>query len=154
MLNRCYNVNDTNYHNYGGNGVTVDKEWYDFSKFFYDFIELPGYDKQLLLSSKLELDKDKLQCDLDRSERIYSKHTCCLLSHKAQCSYRKLDYNNIGDKCAVEFIVIYPDGTTHVDKNLTKFAKTHKLSTGAISNCLSGKRNTHKGYKFKPYAYV
>ena len=33
MRNRCNNPNDTHYHRYGGRGITVCKEWDDFSVF-------------------------------------------------------------------------------------------------------------------------
>lgn len=33
MLQRCNNPNDSNYHNYGGNGITVITEWFDYQTF-------------------------------------------------------------------------------------------------------------------------
>lgn len=33
MIARCNNITDKNYHNYGGRGITVDKEWLEFKNF-------------------------------------------------------------------------------------------------------------------------
>lgn len=36
MLSRCYNVNDINYHNYGGRGITVCDRWHTYEHFKFD----------------------------------------------------------------------------------------------------------------------
>lgn len=36
MVARCNNITDKNYHNYGGRGITVDKEWLEFKNFLQD----------------------------------------------------------------------------------------------------------------------
>jgi hypothetical protein len=36
MLGRCRNPNHASYANYGGRGITVCPEWYDFARFFAD----------------------------------------------------------------------------------------------------------------------
>ena len=44
MIARCTNPNASNYHNYGGRGITVCSEWMDFSRFLKDMGEKPkGY---------------------------------------------------------------------------------------------------------------
>lgn len=45
MRNRCYNPNDKNYPHYGGRGISVCKEWGDFSAFIRDMGPRPepGY---------------------------------------------------------------------------------------------------------------
>lgn len=43
MLQRCYNRNDKNYFRYySSRGITVAKEWHDFSRFLFDMGERPA----------------------------------------------------------------------------------------------------------------
>ena len=37
MISKCYNTNFVTYNNFGGNGITVCKEWHNFANFFRDF---------------------------------------------------------------------------------------------------------------------
>ena len=49
MIKRCYNKNDSHYHNYGGRGIKVCDEWlYDFNA-FYLWCQESGYSKELQL---------------------------------------------------------------------------------------------------------
>ena len=41
MLSRCYDQNSPNYPDYGGRGITVCDEWFDFSTFFWHLGEVP-----------------------------------------------------------------------------------------------------------------
>jgi hypothetical protein len=41
MLQRCRDINDTGWKYYGGRGISVCEEWYDFSKFLADMGERP-----------------------------------------------------------------------------------------------------------------
>ena len=41
MRTRCFNPNDTSFHNYGGRGISVDPRWDDFSAFLADMGERP-----------------------------------------------------------------------------------------------------------------
>lgn len=41
MIQRCTNPNNKDYHNYGGRGITVCKEWLEFSNFYKDMGECP-----------------------------------------------------------------------------------------------------------------
>lgn len=68
MLKRCYDyVYKENKISY--DGVTVSKEWYNFSNFYkwYKNNYIEGY----------ELDKDLMQIGIDL--KVYSKDTCCFL---------------------------------------------------------------------------
>lgn len=42
MLNRCNNHKHSDYNNYGGRGIIVCKEWYDFKNFLADMGERPA----------------------------------------------------------------------------------------------------------------
>lgn len=41
MRGRCNNPNDTNFHHYGGRGITVCERWADFTNFLADMGERP-----------------------------------------------------------------------------------------------------------------
>lgn len=41
MIRRCTHPNHENYKNYGGRGITVTREWFDFDKFVEDMGERP-----------------------------------------------------------------------------------------------------------------
>lgn len=41
MMSRCTNPNHTDYHLYGGRGITVDPRWHDFSVFLKDMGQRP-----------------------------------------------------------------------------------------------------------------
>ena len=41
LIQRCTNIKNTNYHNYGSRGITVCKRWFKFKEFFADMGERP-----------------------------------------------------------------------------------------------------------------
>lgn len=89
MISRCYYKKDINYHNYGGRGITVCKEWLNDFKVFYDWAILNGWDKNL------QLDKDKLAPN--QRGVLYSPEFCCFITRKENLRYRRmtsmLEYN-------------------------------------------------------------
>lgn len=70
MKNRCYNKNNSAYHNYGGVGVTVCDEWISDYLLFRDWALSNGYEDHL------EIDKDILCDELKIYPKIYSPSTC------------------------------------------------------------------------------
>lgn len=73
MKMRCLNKNNTNYHRYGGRGITVCKDWLKFENFYNDMKH--GY------SDKVELDR------IDNTKG-YSKENCRWASHFKNCNNR------------------------------------------------------------------
>jgi hypothetical protein len=61
MMNRCYNQDFADYHNYGGRGILVSNEWHDLNVFISDMSN--GYDKNL-------------QLDRIDNNKNYSKENC------------------------------------------------------------------------------
>ena len=56
MKARCNNPNNQAYHNYGGRGITVCKEWDEDFQAFYDWSMKNGYDPDLTIE---RVDNDK-----------------------------------------------------------------------------------------------
>ena len=76
ILSRCYNENDNSYHNYGAMGVRVDERWHNFSNFYRDIRELPGYRFKTQDPFGYALDKDYLQYGVPKDQKVYSRDTC------------------------------------------------------------------------------
>lgn len=81
MIKRCYDKNHKSYKSYGGIGVTVDDRWKCFEYFLKDFPSLPGYNNYVKDPLSYCLDKDYLQLNIPKNERVYSKYTCILISY-------------------------------------------------------------------------
>lgn len=80
MIHRCYNINDNDYSHYGAVGIKVDPSWFCFNTYYNDVQKLPNHDLKLKYPSMYQLDKDHLQLNIPKSQRIYSKETCIWLS--------------------------------------------------------------------------
>lgn len=146
MIQRIHNEKDSSYKRYGGLGVSIAERWYSFSNFYYDSQQLDGWDEYDFLNpassrDKLTLDKDKYQSNVLPCDKVYSKNTCCWISKSEQSEYLKT---------TKDFIVIHPDGHETIEHNMRKFARDYDLKGMRISECVLGKRNSYKGYKFKP----
>ena len=87
MIRRCYSTKDSAYHNYGGLGIRVSDNWLNFSIFYREAQLIPGYDRDLLISGELTLDKDKKQQNIPKDKTVYSVDTCCWLTMKDQRMY-------------------------------------------------------------------
>lgn len=74
MLSRCRNPNEANYVNYGGRGIHVCDEWYQFENFYKDMGDLPFYDAQL----------DRID-----NEKGYSQGNCRWVSAKENSRNRR-----------------------------------------------------------------
>ena len=80
MINRCYNKFDKDYQYYGALGITIDPRWFDFGYYLEDIQTLPNFDKKCLYPNMYQLDKDYLQFNIPKSQRVYSKYTCIWIS--------------------------------------------------------------------------
>jgi hypothetical protein len=70
MLERCYDITDDRYHRYGGRGVTVCEEWYNFQIYarWYEDNYIEGF----------HVDKDLRQ----PGSMVYSEATCEFIPHR------------------------------------------------------------------------
>lgn len=93
MIGRCYNQNDKDYKNYGAIGVTVDPRWHCFENYLNDLPNLPiigtpNPDFDLL---DYQVDKDYLQMNIPKNQRIYSKDTCVLVNPRDNANLKLID---------------------------------------------------------------
>jgi len=80
MISRCYDINDGMYYTYGAKGVKVSDEWLCFENFVNDIKYLPGYNEWINDTQRVyQLDKDSIQQNIPKEQRIYSKDTCCFI---------------------------------------------------------------------------
>ena len=80
MIHRCYDPTDRDYKYYGGIGIKVAPEWFNFTTFLNDVKQLPGYENKILYPDQYQFDKDYLQMNVPKEQRIYSKETCMWIS--------------------------------------------------------------------------
>ena len=104
MMTRCYNKNAANYHNYGGNGITVCEEWKDVSKF--------------ALWAEDTFEKGKTLDRIDNSKG-YSPNNCRWATKKEQGNNRRT--------C----VIVEYNGESH---NLTQWAEILGIPKGIIIN--------------------
>lgn len=93
MIKRCYDKSRHDYNRYGGKGVTVCNEWHCFKTFYNDVQSLSGFNRQEIIDSKLQLDKDK-KC-FSNNHRQYNKENCQWLTPKENYKYRRTNRANI-----------------------------------------------------------
>lgn len=141
MKSRCYNKNDISYHNYGGKGVTVCSRWLEsFDNFIEDIDHIEGFNFDLWINGRLQLDKDIKQQDVQY--KVYSKETCMFISTQKNCEVRG---------STLHFWVVEPNGNISKQINLEKYTKEHNLDTRHAYNMIhqQKKRYKHvKGYQF------
>lgn len=134
MMKRCYDENHIGYMNYGGRGVVVCDRWLVFSNFVEDIKRLPNWNLKLEYPKEYTLDKDVL------GEGVYAPDTCMWLSH---------DNQSVNQRTSKTFIAHTPSGDCILSRGLKKFCREYGLTSTCVSNCLSGKQKTHKGFRFE-----
>ena len=96
MQKRCGNINHKEYYAYGGKGIKISNEWMIYSNFYNDCHFLNQYDKFYNDPYNYQLDKDFLQLNLPKEERVYSKETCMFLSFRDNTNLRAIENKQSG----------------------------------------------------------
>ena len=78
MIDRCYNENDSGYHNYGGRGITVCDRWLDKENGLINFIEDVGFRPN-----------DSYSLDRIDVNGNYCPENCRWTDQKTQCRNRR-----------------------------------------------------------------
>lgn len=111
MIDRCHNINNKFYHNYGARGVSVCEGWRSDFKSFYDWCISNGWSKGL------EIDKDKKGDGL-----LYSPDTCSIITKNENNRSKRTNIN------------ITYNGVT---KCLADWAAEYKINFGTLKSRLS-----------------
>lgn len=137
IIRRCYDPRRKDYKSYGGKGVAVSDRWHCFEYFLEDICKVDGYDEQMFLEGKIELDKDIKS----HNSKLYSLETCTFVTPKENSKHK--DVKN------TKFTAITPNGETIVsEKNIAYFAKENDLRESGVINVLKGRQKTTKGWRF------
>ena len=99
MIFRCYNTNSNRYDVYGGMGIKVSEEWLCFATFLEDAQSLPNFEYKIKYPEYYQLDKDYLQQNIPKENRVYSKDTCVWLYYKDNNFLKVLDHKNNYSGC-------------------------------------------------------
>lgn len=92
MISRCYNPNDKDYKRYGAIGITVDSRWHSFENYLNDLQNLPILgDSNNLNILDYQVDKDYLQMNIPKEQRVYSKDTCILVNPRDNANLKLID---------------------------------------------------------------
>ena len=134
MLTRCNNPEADSYKYYGGRGVTVCDRWHRLDHFIEDLPKVEGYNKELLYSGEIQLDKDI------KGMKEYSLEGCVFLPiylNKNYTSRNKL------------FKYTSPEGEIGYHINKKELGKKIVVDDSSIGKVLRGERKTAKGYRFE-----
>lgn len=93
MMSRCYNPDDKDYVRYGAIGIRVCDRWHCYKNYFDDVQLLPGYELKMQYPNIYQLDKDYLQLNIPKQQRIYSPQTCVWMSVYDNVTIRAIDNN-------------------------------------------------------------
>lgn len=126
MLRRCYTERDRAYKE-----CRVHSSWHNFQN-FAEWYTLHSGDG----AGDLVLDKDKLFT----GNRLYSPHTCCLIS--------KAENSTIANKArALTVKLLSPEGEVVTIKNITEFCRGTSIDQSALCKLSNGERLSHKGWR-------
>ena len=119
IKDRCFNVNNKNYHNYGGRGITICEEWkHDYERFINDM----GYRPT-----------DKHSLDRIDNNGNYCKENCRWVTQDIQCRNTRKSYK------------VYSELVDKTFNSPTDCAEYFKYSQQYICDMLKGR----KANKFK-----
>ena len=94
MIRRCYDTNVDNFISYGSIGIKVCDRWLLRDNFLADLPFVPQYDKWCRFPTVYQLDKDYLQLNVPKNERIYSLETCMFLHANDNKNLRTIELRN------------------------------------------------------------
>lgn len=140
MMQRCYNINDKKYSEYGSLGVKVCDRWKNFDNFVSDVMLLENFIYFYNYPNLYQLDKDYLQFNLPKSERVYGPGKCIFLSIYDNANLAIMENHTKGS--------FY--GVSEISNNLYLLSFSidgNKISFGTYSNILAAANAYNYYYK-------
>ena len=128
MRQRCQNPNNDRYHRYGSRGIKVCERWQSFQNFLTDMGEKPSTDLTL---ERMDNDGN------------YEPGNCKWATQKEQAGNRQASPKQY------PFVGLGPNGEKVLSNNQSEFARCYGLDNADISHCLTGRLETHKGWRFE-----
>ncbi len=117
IIDRCENVNNERYNDYGGIGVVMCTEWRRDFKNFYDWCISNGWKKGL------QIDKDIIPENLGVLAKIYSPEMCSIVTQKENVNHarsnKRMTYKGI-TKSVSQICEIFNVNSKRVHKRLRR----------------------------------
>lgn len=130
MRTRTTNPNYAHYMDYGGRGINSDA----FANFidFYDTM----YDSYI--EACIKYDKENVSLDRKDVDGNYCPENC---------KWVHIDEQKGNCRKTVYFVIIYPDGSSNVYRNVLKFARQRGYCPSCIADLINGRLKTYKGLR-------
>lgn len=134
MKYRCSNPNCKKYHLYGGRGIKISENWMSYINFYNDMWQ--SYQEHCREFGVKDTTIDRINPD-----KGYYAENCRWATNQEQRI-------NVRDKETYIAINIQ-NGDIFKFNNLTEFCKKYGFTRQRATECISGKKEQHKGYIFK-----
>jgi len=137
---RCFYESSKDYQNYGGRGITICDRWLVYENFKKDM-----YDSYLEHLNKFG--KNNTFIERSNNDGNYEISNCKWATKKEQIHNRR----TLKSQKVFEAEYIIPGesfGYKEISNNQNDFARKYNIGRSNISNCLTGKLKTYKGWKF------
>lgn len=132
MKQRCENVDSERYKSYGAKGVTICEKWEDFDGFADDADSIDGWDYNLFIEHKIQLDKD-YKVD---GNKVYSPEMCMWISKYKNTQWRP--------NLMRHMVIQDPKGNLYYERNQSKIVRDYPLNHDNLKKMLSGKMKVAK----------
>ena len=128
IIERCYNKNSKSYDMYGLIGIRVDPRWLCYENFLNDLQYITGFSEYLANQNidNYELDKDLLQQNIPKEQRIYSKDTCYFISKHQNIQLMAKDNKN---NCSSKYYGVYKTKYNTYQSTIMVNGKKHFIGT-------------------------
>ena len=128
IIERCYDKQCKSYINYGAIGVSVDPNWLCYENFLNDLPYINGFNNYINNdgSTSYHLDKDLLQQNIPKSQRIYSKNICCFISNYENTKTMIKDNKN---GCSSNYYGVYKTPYNTYQSTIMINGKKHFMGT-------------------------
>lgn len=133
IIQRIYNLNNPDYPNYGGRGLTLEFE--SFEEFVLYIITETNY-----LEHVKEHGEEDTTIERPDNDKGYTRGNIKFATMLEQADNRR----NV-----VCFLYFSPSGEAGADHNVAAFARQHQLVAASIHGCIKGERYKYEGWYFE-----